>query len=270
MRFGPAECIISRGMDILFLGTGTSTGVPVIGCDCEVCTSADPRNKRLRSSVLVTTETTTLLIDSCPDLRQQALRHKLTAIDAVIYTHEHLDHTAGFDEMRAFCWRRTGRLPLYAGTGCLAQLRRMFAWAFDESNTYQGYIRPEAHDHAGQPFRVGDISVTPVPVRHASVETYGYVFRSAGKSFGYVPDIKILPESSKPLLTGLDALAMDGLCFPGHRTHLSIDDHIALARALHPRRGYVTHSGHRVEYNKLCDYLPDFIKPAYDGLKINI
>lgn len=257
-------------MDILFLGTGTSTGVPVIGCGCEVCTSTDPRNKRLRSSILVTTQTTTLLIDSCPDLRQQALRHKLTSIDAVIYTHEHLDHTAGFDEMRAFCWRRTGRLPLYAGTGCLAQLRRMFGWAFDAGNTYQGYVRPQAHDHAGLPFSIGDIDVVPVLVEHASVETYGYVFRSGGKAFGYVPDIKTLPQHSRSLLLGLDALAMDGLCFPGHHSHLSIDDNIALMRVLKPVHGYVTHSGHRVEYNKLCTYLPNHITPAYDGLKISI
>ena len=158
-------------LNVLFLGSGTSTGVPVIGCNCEVCRSTDPRNKRWRSSLLVRSATTTLLVDSCPDLRAQALRHNLTAIDAVLYTHEHLDHTTGFDEMRAFCWRRTERLPLYAGAGCLSMLKKMFGWAFDESNTYQGYIRPAAHDHGGQPFTVGDIEVTPVRVLHATVET---------------------------------------------------------------------------------------------------
>ena len=129
-------------MKVLFLGSGTSTGVPVIGCRCAVCTSDNPRNKRLRSSILVQTESTTILVDSCPDLRQQALRHNLTAIDDVIYTNEHLDHTTGFDDMRAFCWHRTGRLPLYAGAACLTMLRRMFSWAFSPENTYQGYIRP--------------------------------------------------------------------------------------------------------------------------------
>ena len=256
-------------MRVLFLGSGTSTGVPVIGCSCPVCTSDNPRNMRLRSSVLVRTDKTTLLVDSCPDLRVQALRHHLTSIDAIVYTHEHLDHTAGFDEMRAFCWHREDRLPLYAGGECLEQLRRMFGWAFDESNTYQGYIRPAAHNHAGKPFVVGDIEVTPVRVVHATVETYGYVFRAEGQSFGYVPDIAELPEASFPLLLGLDALAMDGLCFPPHRTHLNIDQNVELMQRLAPKLGLVTHCGHRVEYAQLQDYLPDFMIPAYDGLEID-
>jgi phosphoribosyl 1,2-cyclic phosphate phosphodiesterase len=255
-------------LNVLFLGSGTSTGVPVIGCGCEVCCSADPRNKRWRSSVLVRSATTTLLVDSCPDLRAQALLHGLTSIDAVLYTHEHLDHTAGFDEMRAFCWRRSDRLPLYAGSRCLAHLKRMFGWAFDENNTYQGYIRPAVHDHAGAPFVVGDIEVIPVPVVHATVETYGYVFRCGGRSFGYIPDIQELPESSVPLLMNLDALAMDGLRYRPHRTHFCVDDTVAVMRRLAPARGYVTHVGHEVEYNALNAYLPEFMKAAYDGMEL--
>lgn len=257
-------------LNVLFLGSGTSTGVPVIGCECEVCRSADPRNKRWRSSVLVRSATTTLLVDSCPDLRAQALLHGLTSIDAVLYTHEHLDHTAGFDEMRAFCWRRADRLPLYAGTSCLAHLRRMFGWAFDEKNTYQGYIRPAAIDHAGQAFVVGDIEVTPVPVIHASVETYGYVFRCGGNSFGYVPDIQELPVESESLLTGLDALAMDGLRYRPHRTHFCVDDTVRVLQHLAPKRGYLTHIGHEVEYHSLCRYLPDCMEPVYDGMELNL
>lgn len=254
-------------MKVLFLGSGTSTGVPVIGCDCAVCASKNPRNKRLRSSILVTTDKTTLLIDSCPDLRQQALRHHLTAIDAVIYTHEHLDHTAGFDEMRAFCWHRKGRLPLYAGSQCLAHLKRMFGWAFAPSNTYQGYIRPEPYDHAGSPFKVGDIEVTPVLVMHASVETYGYVFRAEGRSFGYVPDIKTLPEASRPLLQSLDALAMDGLTTREHPTHLSVAENAALMRELKPGRGFLTHCGHSVDYESVSATLPPNLALAYDGME---
>lgn len=254
-------------MKVLFLGTGTSTGVPVIGCRCPVCTSDNPRNRRLRSSVTVRTETTTLLVDSCPDLRAQALRHNLTGISAVIYTHSHLDHTAGFDELRAFCWHREDRLPMYAGTRCLEDLKRMYPWAFAE-NGYRGYVRPAGHDHAGRPFTVGDIEVTPVAVKHGDIETYGYVFRSAGSSFGYVPDMSALPAESAPLLRGLNALALDGLCYPGHRTHLSIEENVALMRELAPTWGYVTHTGHRVEYEELCGFLPGFMQPAYDGLEI--
>lgn len=255
-------------MKVLFLGSGTSTGVPVIGCRCEVCLSDNPKNKRLRSSILVQSEKTTILVDSCPDLRQQALRHNLTAIDGVIYTHEHLDHTTGFDDMRAFCWRRDDKLPLYAGTRCLLQLRRMYAWAFSEENTYKGYIRPDAHDHDGKPFLLGDIEVTPVLVRHAFVETYGYVFRCGGKSFGYVPDIKELPEESLPLLCGLDALAMDALTTREHHTHLTVDDCVALLQRLSPKQGYLTHCGHAVDYDWACSHTPDFVQPSYDGLQV--
>ena len=257
-------------MKVLFLGSGTSTGVPVIGCQCDVCLSDNPKNKRLRSSVLVQSDTTTILVDSCPDLRQQALRHNLTAIDAVIYTHEHLDHTAGFDDMRAFCWRREDKLPLYAGAGCLTQLRCMYAWAFSPQNTYKGYIRPDAHNHAGQPFTVGDIAVTPVPVLHGTVETYGYVFCCGGKSFGYVPDIKELPAASAPLLQGLDALAMDALTTREHHTHLTVAQCAELIQQLAPRRGYLTHCGHAVDYDAACAETPDFINPAYDGLLLEL
>ncbi|MBR5887369.1 MAG: MBL fold metallo-hydrolase [Akkermansia sp.] len=257
-------------MKVLFLGSGTSTGVPVIGCQCDVCCSADPRNKRLRSSVLVQSATTTLLIDSCPDLRQQALRHNLTAIDSVIYTHEHLDHTTGFDDMRAFCWNREDKLPLYAGPSCLAHLKRMFAWAFSEQNTYKGYIRPAAHNHGGAPFIVGDIEITPVPVEHASVETFGYVFRAEGRSFGYVPDIKVLPETSRPLLQGLDALAMDALTTREHHTHITVAENVKLMQQLAPTRGFLTHCGHAVDYESTARILPTFMAPAYDGLCVEL
>lgn len=257
-------------MKVLFLGSGTSTGVPVIGCQCNVCLSDNPKNKRLRSSLLVQSDTTTILVDSCPDLRQQALRHNLTAIDAVIYTHEHLDHTSGFDDMRAFCWRREDKLPLYAGAGCLAQLKSMFAWAFSPQNTYKGYIRPDAHNHDGKSFTVGDIAVTPVPVLHGSVETYGYVFRCGGKSFGYVPDIKELPAASAPLLQGLDALAMDALTTREHHTHLTVAQSVELMLQLAPTRGYLTHCGHAVDYDTACAETPEFITPAYDGLSIEL
>lgn len=257
-------------MKVLFLGSGTSTGVPVIGCRCDVCTSENPRNKRLRSSVLVQTESTSILVDSCPDLRQQALRYQLTAIDAVIYTHEHLDHTTGFDDMRAFCWRRTDKLPLYAGEACLEMLRRMFSWAFSPENTYQGYIRPDAHNHEGKPFTVGDIDITPVKVEHATVETYGYVFRHSGRSFGYVPDVKSLPEESRMLLQGLDVLAMDGLTTLDHHTHLSVAQNVELMSQLAPGKGLITHCGHKVDYDAACRMLPSFMEPAYDGLTLDI
>ena len=256
-------------MKVLFLGSGTSVGVPVIGCHCEVCQSPDPHNKRTRSAVLVTTKSTTLLIDFGPDLRVQALRHNVVTVDAVLCTHEHLDHVAGFDDLRAFCWEREHRLPLYAGAQCIDRLKAMYPWAFD-SGGYRGYVRARGICHAGRTFCVGDVEVQPVLVEHSSVETYGYVVRAGGASFGYVPDVKQMSVTSRKLLHGLDILAMDGLCFPPHRTHLCIDENIALMRELVPTRGIVTHIGHRVEHHALESYLPDFMQPAHDGLELEL
>lgn len=256
-------------MEIIFLGCGTSVGVPMIGCDCPVCTSKNPKNRRTRASVAVRSGETTLLVDSGPDLHWQALRENLRRLDAVLYTHEHLDHVAGFDELRAFCWRREDPLPLYAGAGCLHQLRTMYAWAF--CNQYHGYVRPEAHEHGNTPFCVGDIEVTPVPVLHGTVETCGYVFRSGGASFGYVPDVKEIPEASRPLLQGLTALAMDGLNFDKeHRSHMSVQQSAEEMQALRAELGVVTHTSHSVEYEAVSRNLPKGVILAYDGLRLEL
>ncbi len=257
-------------MNVLFLGSGTSVGVPVIGCRCEVCRSSDPRNKRLRSSVLVSTPMSRILIDCGPDLRAQALRHSLSPVDAVLVTHEHLDHIAGFDDLRAFCWNREERLPLIAGEQCLSRLRTMYPWAFSDASIHRGYVRAAGICHCGKPFTIGDVQVQPVPVLHSTVETYGYVLRSGDSSFGYVPDVKELPSSSRELLRGLDVLALDGLCFHTHRTHLSVEENVALMRELKPKLGFITHTGHRIDYAALAASLPDFIRPAYDGLELAI
>ncbi|MCI6980714.1 MAG: MBL fold metallo-hydrolase [Akkermansia muciniphila] len=256
-------------MEIIFLGCGTSVGVPMIGCDCPVCTSNNPKNRRTRASVAVRSGETTLLVDSGPDLHWQALRENLRRLDAVLYTHEHLDHVAGFDELRAFCWRREDPLPLYAVAGCLHQLRTMYAWAF--CNQYHGYVRPEAHEHGNTPFCVGDIEVTPVPVQHGTVETCGYVFRSGGASFGYVPDVKEIPEASRPLLQGLTALAMDGLNFDkAHRSHMSVQQSAEEMQALRAELGVVTHTSHSVEYEAVSRNLPKGVILAYDGLRLEL
>ncbi len=257
-------------MKVLFLGSGTSVGVPVIGCRCEVCRSVDPRNKRLRSSVLVTTASTQILIDCGPDLRAQALRYIVSPPNAVLVTHEHLDHIAGFDDLRAFCWHREDRLPLYAGKQCLTRLRTMYPWAFDNAPIHRGYVRAAGICHNGKAFEVGDVHVQPVPVIHSTVETHGYVLRNGDTSFGYVPDVKELPHVSREYLRGLDVLAMDGLCFHTHRTHLSIEENVAIMQELKPRIGFITHTGHRIDYHALAASLPDFIRPAYDGLDVTI
>lgn len=263
--FGPES--MAAEFSFTFLGTGTSIGVPVIGCLCEVCRSIDPRNERLRSSALLKVGETTLLIDSGPDLRRQALREGFTAIDAVLYTHEHLDHVVGFDELRAFCWRRDTPLPMHAPAECLETLKRMFGWAFAEDNIHRGYVKPDPRVVDG-PFSYGDLVITPLPVDHGSVVTFGYMFETDGKKLAYVPDVKRIPLSTKDLLRDLDGLVVDALRPREHPTHFSTDEALAMIAELRPVRAWLTHLGHENDHSVLEDSLPEGVAVAYDGLRI--
>lgn len=260
---------MSSVLQVLFLGTGTSTGVPQIGCACKVCCSQSPKNKRLRSSILVSAGKTRVLVDSSPDLRQQALREHIVSIDAVLYTHSHLDHVSGFDDLRAFCWRRKDLLPLYAGAETLASLERMYPWAFDQELHYQGYVRPEACKIVPNT-QIGDLLVTPVLVEHASVETFGYLMQYAGRKIAYISDFIRIPDASMHLLQGLDILILDALRYKAHSTHSSVADTLALISRLKPKRAYLTHMSHDVDYETLLQELPESVCPAYDGLCITV
>ena len=258
---------MSGFLKIEFLGTGTSTGVPVVGCSCEVCQSTDPKNKRLRSSLVVSSATTTLLIDSTPDLRQQLLRSKITHIDAILYSHIHLDHVAGFDDLRAFCWGERHKLPLYAGEQTLKGLQTMFSWAFLPTNTYKGYIRPDPHALTA-PTQIGDILVEPFLVEHATVETLGYRFSLAedphSPKIAYMVDVKNVPSASKYLLKDLDLLIMDALREGTHPTHQGVEEALALTQELHPKNTLLTHSSHSLDYEKTIAKLPAHVSLAYD------
>ncbi len=260
----------SSTTSITFLGTGTSVGVPVIGCSCPVCVSTDPLNNRTRSSIVVRSGETCVLIDSGPDLREQALREKLTCIDAVIYTHSHVDHVAGFDEMRAFCWARDTPLPLYASSSTLGVLKTMFGWAFHESNTYRGYVKPDARVIGG-PFSVGPFTITPLPVVHGTVDVSGFLFEDAqGKRFAYIPDVKQIPEETLALMSGLDLLIIDSLRDSPHPTHLSVSEACAISERISPRETLLTHLSHDLDHHELTSRLPAGILPAHDGLTIRV
>lgn len=253
---------------LTFLGTGTSVGVPVIGCDCAVCTSKDPKNNRFRSSVVVRAGDTTLLVDSGPDLRMQALREGLREIDAVIYTHAHLDHVAGFDELRAFCWKKSEPLPLHATEETMQALRSMFGWAFSPKNTARGYVRPDPRVIVG-PFFYGDLKVTPLPVKHAAVETVGFLFDYPGAArMAYIPDVKIIPEETMQLLQGVDMLVVDALRSAEHPTHFTLHESLAAIKESGAKKAWLTHLTHEFDTDTLEKMLPMNVRVAWDGLRI--
>jgi len=252
---------------VTFLGTGTSVGVPVIGCDCAVCTSPHPGDNRTRCALHVQCGELSLLVDSGPDLRLQALREGLRRVDAVFYTHAHLDHLAGFDELRAFCWHREAPLPIYAGPETHAALERMFPWAFNHQNP--GYVRPDPLVLGGA-VTLGPLVVTPVPVDHGGIETYGFRFDlPGGRSLAYLSDVKRIPPASRPALEGLDVLVLDALREFDHPTHMTIREALAAAGLLAPRHTLLTHLAHEVGFEALAADLPAGVLPARDGLKLH-
>jgi phosphoribosyl 1,2-cyclic phosphate phosphodiesterase len=258
------------GFSLTLLGTGTSVGVPVIGCKCPVCVSADPRNQRLRASALVRAGKVAVLVDAGPDLRAQALREGLRELDAVIYTHAHLDHVAGFDELRAFCWNKDGPLPLHATESCLAMLQTMFAWAFSAENIYKGYVKPQACLING-PMYYGDLKITPLPVEHAAVETIGFRFDYPNaRSIAYLPDVKRIPADTMELLHGVDVLVIDSLRPQPHPTHFSLGEALEAIRQADAGEAWLTHLGHENDHATLEAGLPTGVRVAWDGLTIEL
>jgi len=259
-----------EGFSLTFLGTGTSVGVPVINCDCPVCGSTDSRNRRTRSSVVVRSGKTTILVDTGPDLREQALRERLTRVDAVFYTHAHLDHVVGFDELRAFCWRRADGLPLYATAPCLTTLQAMFGWAFEAANAKNGgYVRPAPHRIDG-PVTLDDLRVTPLPVVHASIDTVGFLFEDGSSRLAYLPDVKRVPEATLDLIRGVDVLIVDALRENDHPTHFTTAEALEFAQRCGAKQTWLTHLGHENDHEELAASLPPGVGVAYDGLTLEV
>ncbi len=259
---------------ITFLGTGTSVGVPVIGCECDICLSQDSKNKRLRSSIYVELAGFKFIIDSGPDIRQQSLRAGLTQLDAVLITHIHTDHIAGFDDLRAFCWRRDTPLPIYSHQETLEKLAKTFHWGFAKT-PYPGYLSVQAHP-VTEPFNLSpQIQVTPLLVEHGSVATYGYridclIPNLTIQSWAYISDVKIIPEATLAQLQGLDLLIIDGLRWAEHPSHFNIQEATQLIEQLAVPQAYLTHISHEVEHHDLISKLPPHIQPAYDGLVVGL
>jgi len=251
-------------VELTFTGTGTGHGVPVIGCDCPVCTGGDPRNRRLRCGAVLRFAGVTVAIDTPPDMRTQMLAAGVTSIDAVLYTHEHADHIHGIDDLRRFNQIAKGPLAAYAPPGCARALRERFRYATGGAGT-DPVIAPalEVIDATG-PFEIGGVTVTPVPLVHGEIDTAGY--RVGG--LAYLTDLKELPAASRDLVRGVDLLVLDALRPAEHPMHLSFDEALGLARELSPRRTYLTHMTHNVDYAAVEPTLPEGVHLAYDGLTV--
>jgi phosphoribosyl 1,2-cyclic phosphate phosphodiesterase len=251
---------------ITFLGTGTSQGVPVIACGCEVCTSTDSRDKRLRSSILVESDSTTVVIDSGPDFRYQMLRANVQKLDALVFTHEHKDHVAGMDDIRAFNYKQQGPMDIYADSRVQTTLKREFPYVFDE-HKYPGIPRVNLHTIGVQPFTVGDILLTPIEVMHYRLPVLGFRIND----FTYITDAKTIAESEKQKLKGSKILVLNALQKQEHISHFTFQEAIDFAQEIGAETTYFTHISHRLgKHADVSAELPQGIELAYDGLKISV
>jgi phosphoribosyl 1,2-cyclic phosphate phosphodiesterase len=252
-------------MRLEFLGTGTSVGVPAIGCRCAVCASKDPLNRRLRTSAVISIEDRRILIDASIDLRQQALRADLDRLDAVLLTHGHADHVFGLDDVRMYNYRQQRPVPVYGGARTIEDVRRTFWYVFsnpgDASSRPQLDLRP-----VEEPFEAGAARVVPIEVMHGTVPILGY---RVGP-LAYITDASAIPEGSLPLLAGLDVLVINALRRKPHPTHFTLDQALSAIARIAPRRAYLTHISHDLDHASLAAELPPGVVPAHDGLGVDL
>lgn len=255
-------------MRLRFLGTGTSFGVPQVGCDCAVCRSTDPRDRRSRVGALVEDGKLRLLIDTPPELRLQLIEAQVDHVDAVLFTHDHADHTHGIDDIRAISVRRDGALPIYGSAETLAGLAIKFPYIFDETmKALPGTTKPEGFAlplEAGVTTRIGHLDVTPVEVPHGRTRVFGYRIGP----LAYVTDAKSLPDAVVAQLRGAEVLVLNALFRTAHPTHLSIGEAVDAAHRVGAPRTYLTHLTHETSHAELAASLPAGIEPAYDGLAV--
>ncbi|HZT32838.1 MAG TPA: MBL fold metallo-hydrolase [Bryobacteraceae bacterium] len=249
---------------ITVLGSGTSVGVPVIGCHCDVCTSPDPRDNRLRPSVLVSYEGRNVLIDTTPDFRTQALRAKIARLDAVLFTHAHADHIMGLDDVRPFNFRQRGPIPIYAAPDTMEAIQRCFRYIFDGAEKPSSVPKLESRVLNGAPVDLFGLEFLPIRLLHGQQEIYGFRFGNSA----YLTDHSDVPEESLERLRGLDVLFLDALRFKPHPTHSTVDRSTSTVEKLVPQRAYLTHICHDLHHARTEEGLPPHIRLAYDGLEV--
>jgi phosphoribosyl 1,2-cyclic phosphate phosphodiesterase len=249
------------------LGTGTSHGVPMIGCDCPTCTSADPRDRRSRASIVIqTAEGVSVLVDTTPDLRSQALAHNVRRVDAILYTHSHADHVMGLDDVRRYNVLQRSAIPCYGDERTLGDLRRIYSYIFSADTLGGGGIPQVVLARVAGEFCVGAATFVPVPLMHGSQTILGYRVGS----FAYLTDCSGIPDTSWPLLRDVRTVIIDALRDRPHPTHLSVDQALAIVARLAPDRAYFTHMCHDLPHAATSTRLPEHVELAYDGLVLNI
>jgi len=253
-------------MRVTFLGTGTSQGVPVIACQCEVCRSQDEKDSRLRCSVLIETDEQTLVIDTGPDFRQQMLREEVKRLDAILFTHSHKDHIAGMDDIRAFNYKQQQAMQVYADEAVQEALQREFYYVFEE-NPYPGIPKVELTTIDKSPFEIKGLQVIPVEVMHYKMPVLG--FRIGG--FAYITDAKTIAAEEKEKLKGLDVLVLNALRKEDHLSHLTLSEALEWIEELRPKKAYLTHISHLLgTHTSVSEELPANVDLAFDGLQVSI
>jgi phosphoribosyl 1,2-cyclic phosphate phosphodiesterase len=252
-------------MKFTILGSGTSTGIPTVSCQCATCTSTDPHDTRTRPALMIESDTTRVIIDTSADFRQQMLRHRVRCIDAVVFTHHHFDHIGGFDDIRGFNFTMKKAIPIYLMQETFENLRRTFIYAFEDGGQKGGGV-PIVTTHIidDQPFTIGDITLVPIPMMHGSMRVNGYRIGA----FAYCTDTNYIPASSLRLLERLDVLVLDALRYDPHPTHFTVDEAIAMAQTIGARQTYLTHIAHNILHADLSAKLPAGIALSHDGLEI--
>lgn len=251
-------------MKVVFLGTGTSQGVPIIGCGCEVCRSLDYRDKRLRSSAYIEVDDKHLIIDTGPDFRQQMLRESIDHLDGILYTHAHRDHTAGLDDIRAFNFMQEMDMPTYGTIDVLRQLQTDFAYIF-EKQPYFGLPRLELHEIGSMPFSVSGVRVLPLPVMHMRLPVTGFRIGN----FSYITDANHIPDTTVDLLKGTSVLVLNALQIAEHLSHFNLEQALQMVAIIKPERAFFTHISHKLGlHSKIEKLLPPNVQLAYDGLEI--
>jgi phosphoribosyl 1,2-cyclic phosphate phosphodiesterase len=268
---------VRRRLRVTVLGSGTSHGVPAIGCDCAVCRSDDPRDRRSRASIMIdlggnarspsrSAAVRHVLVDTSTDLRSQALAHNVRRVDAILFTHSHADHIFGLDEVRRYNQLQGSAVACYADARTVADLRRAFAYVFDPPVQMGGGLPQLSVSEIAGPFMLGGVEIVPVPLWHGRLPVLG--FRVG--AFAYLTDCNRIPDESWPLLTGVDVVILDALRRRPHSTHFSLDEAVEVAARLGARRAYFTHISHDLPHAATCAHLPPGVELAYDGLIVEV